>query len=88
MSETDKATATWRTCDIKSAAYLLYAGYSILAVLPDHGRAVFVFGDSDARKEALLAFWNKNQRVEPVAFIECQNRARDMVTQALTKKGD
>lgn len=77
------ARSIWRTCDLKTVAFLLYAGYEVKSVVSDHGRAVFFFDESEARKNALLGFWNKAQRVEPVAFIECQNRARDMVTQAI-----
>ena len=82
MSEPTTAKS-WKTCDIKTVAFLLYAGYEVKGVAPDHGRAVFSFDDTAARMNAVLSFWNKKQRVEPVAFIECQNRARDMVTQAV-----
>jgi len=74
---------TWRTCDIKTVAYLIYAGYAVRNVLRDGNRAVFSFDETEERKTSVLAFWNKEQRVEPVAFIECQNRARDMVTQVI-----
>lgn len=77
------APAIWRTCDIKTVAYLMYAGFSIVDVVPDHGRAIFLFEDTAERKEAVLAFVNKKQSVEPVSFIDCQNRARDLVTQAI-----
>ena len=88
MSEETTTSATWRTCDLKAVAFLLYSGHPVLDVLPDHGRVLFVFADSQERKNMLLSFLNKEQRVEPIAFIECQMRARDMVTQGLIKKGD
>ena len=82
MSETIPARA-WKTCDIKTVAFLLYAGYAVRNVSRDGNRAVFAFDDSPARSSAVLAFQNRQQRVEPVAFIGCQNQARDMVTQAV-----
>lgn len=80
----EKATAAlWSTCDLKIVAFLLYAGHAVKSVAGDRGRVVFQFEESDERKSTVLAFWNKSQRVEPVAFLEAQNRARDMVSQAL-----
>lgn len=75
----------WRTCDIKTVAFLLYSGFAVTAARQEHGRVSFEFEDGEERRDAVLSFWNKQQSVEPVAFMECQNRARDMVTQA---KGD
>lgn len=73
----------WRTCDIKTVAFLLYGGYQAVHVGRENTRVFFEFDDTRERKAAVLAFWNKQQRVEPVAFLESLNRARDMVTQVL-----
>jgi lysophospholipid acyltransferase (LPLAT)-like uncharacterized protein len=73
---------------MKVIAYLMYAGYAVLSVVRDGNRAVFIFEDSDERRATVLAFWNKQQRVEPVAFISCQNKARDMIAEALRPKED
>lgn len=68
---------------MKTAAFLLYAGYAVKAVEKQDRKIYFVFEDSPARHAALLAFWNREQRVEPVAFLDSLNMARDIVTQAL-----
>lgn len=73
----------WRTCDLKAAAFLLYAGFAVVSMGKEQSRAFFEFDDTKERSNALLAFWNKEQRVEPVAFLDSLNRARDMVTQTL-----
>lgn len=73
----------WRSSDMKTVAFLLYAGFSIVEVGRENSRVFFAFEDTQERRNALLAFWNKEQRVEPVAFIDALNRARDMVTQTL-----
>ena len=82
MSE-GQAAKGWRTCDIKTVAFLLYAGYSVRNVSRDGNRAVFIFDDTRGRSSAVLSFQNRQQRVEPMAFIACQNQARDMVTQVV-----
>lgn len=74
---------SWRTCDLKTVAFLLYKGFEVVGFGREQGRAFFEFEDSDARKEVVLSLWNKHESVEPVAFLESLNRARDMVTQAL-----
>lgn len=84
MEEKTLETA-WSSCDMKQVAFLLYAGYGVLDISLEQGRVYFKFEDTAARRAALLAFWNKEQRVEPVAFLDCLNRARDMVAQALRK---
>ena len=73
----------WRTCDMKSVAFLLYAGFPVAAVGKDQGRVFFDFADTEERGAAVLSFWNKKTTVEPVAFTDSLSRARDMVTQAL-----
>lgn len=70
---------------MKQVAFLLYAGYSVLSLGQEQNRVFFEFEDTDARRADLMAFWNKEQRVEPVAFLDSLNRARDMVAQALRK---
>lgn len=82
MSEPTTAKS-WKTCDIKTVAFLIYAGFPIRNVSRDGNRAVFAFDDSSERSSAVLAFQNKQQCVEPVAFIGCQNQARDMVSQVV-----
>lgn len=77
--------ASWSTCDMKQIAFLLYGAYVVVDITLEQGRAYFHFEDTLARRAALMAFWNKEQRVEPIAFLDSLNRARDMVAQALRK---
>lgn len=74
---------SWKTCDLKTAAFLLYAGFPVARMSQEGQRAVFEFDDTVERQNAVLNFWNKKQKVEPVSFMDSLNRARDMVTQAL-----
>ncbi len=68
---------------MKSVAFLLYAGFPVASLGKDQSRVFFEFDDTAERKNAMLNFWNKAQRVEPVAFVDALNRARDMVSQTL-----
>lgn len=78
-----KTEARWRTCDLKVAAFLLYSNYPVLSYGKEQARVFFEFQDSESRSQQVLAFWNKSQAVEPVQFLDCLSRARDMVTQAM-----
>lgn len=79
----DTKTALWRTCDIKSAAFLLYAGFPVSSMGRENTRVFFEFEDTSQRRDALLGFWNREKTVEPVSFLDSLSRARDMVTQTL-----
>lgn len=78
-----KTERKWRTCDLKIAAFLIYAHYPVLGYAREQARVYFEFQDSDRRSQHVLDFWNKTQAVEPVEFLDCLSRARDMVTQAM-----
>ncbi len=73
----------WRTCDLKVIAFLLYMKFPVVEYGRNESRVFFEFDDNQARKDAVLSFWNKTEKVEPVAFLDSLNRARDMVTQAM-----
>lgn len=81
MSE--KIALKWRSCDLKTVAFLRYAGFAIINIGKEQSRVYFDFEDTVERKSSLLSFWNREQRIEPIAFVDSMNQVRDMITQAL-----
>lgn len=73
----------WVSCDMKVVAFLIHEGFEIIEVGKRENRAFFEFKDTPERRDAVLGFWNKTKTVEPVAFLDSLNRARDMVAQAM-----
>lgn len=72
-----RTEATFTTSDFYLACYLRYMGYKILRLdgNPSSARRTFVFAD-DARREAeVLAYYNNDAQVAPLAFT---NTIRDI----------
>lgn len=62
---------TFRTSDLALAAYLTMQGYPIVVINFDGDRkATFHFEDEPGRQEHILKFFNRQIRVEPIAFLD------------------
>ncbi|HEY4505800.1 MAG TPA: DUF5659 domain-containing protein [Candidatus Paceibacterota bacterium] len=56
--------------DLHIAAYLIANGLQLIDIdKTDRKRAVFIFSDTEDREELLVAFWAKQAKVEPRAYI-------------------
>jgi len=60
---------TFDTTDFYLASYLRCVGYDLLDLRREGTRAVFVFADRPERRAAVLAFYNSEGGVAPLAFV-------------------
>ena len=56
--------------DLTLGTYLRHRGHKILKIDRDGQRSIFVFAATPALEADILAFYNGEARVEPLAFTE------------------
>jgi len=59
----------FETTDFYLASYLRCAGYALLGLRREGARAVFIFTDQPERPSAVMAFYNNQGSVPPLAFV-------------------
>jgi hypothetical protein len=64
-----KQEAVYQTTDFYLACYLKCIGYDLVGIASQEKRLVFKFEDQPMRREAILAFYNNNGSVTPLALI-------------------
>ncbi|MCK4548247.1 MAG: hypothetical protein KAW17_12500 [Candidatus Eisenbacteria sp.] len=60
---------SYETTDFYLACFLRCVGYELVEVGRDGRRAIFVFRDRPKRREEILAFYNAEGTVSPLAFV-------------------
>lgn len=60
---------TFDTTDFYLACFLRCAGYTLADVRPEGRRRVFVFHDQPDRRDRMIAFYNNEGTVKPLAFV-------------------
>lgn len=77
----------WETTDLRLGAYLRMVGFKIKEVRKSEKNVIFTFEDRDDRAQKITEFYNKESKVEPLAFMASISEMRDMITQAERTNG-
>jgi hypothetical protein len=59
----------YETTDFYLACFLRCVGYELADVRGNSGRVTFAFRDRPERRETLMAFYNNEGSVRPLAFV-------------------
>ena len=80
-ADTDRAESNYSTTDLFLAAFLQTRGHRILQIRNRNGRGTFVFADTDALQQDILA-WGNNLSIQiPVrAFVNGVRDLKGLVT--------
>jgi hypothetical protein len=76
----ENQTELFKTTDIKSSAYLLTEGLSIVKIIKsDPQKIVFCFSDTDQAKELLQQYWTNKALVNPRSLFENFDYLKDLI---------
>ena len=63
------ATETFETTDFYLACFFRCAGYDLVDLRREERRSVFIFRDRPERRAVMMAFYNNEGTVHPLAFV-------------------
>lgn len=69
----------WPTSDLRLGAYLSLIGLKIVETKKAGGRVIFEFEDVPERQPEINRFYNREARVDPLAYTAAMSDLRDMV---------
>lgn len=70
---------TFETTDFYLACFLRCIGYELLNLRREGRRSIFVFRDGPERKASMMAFYNNESAVRPLAFASVIKDMKAMI---------